>query len=78
MNLNLQQQHLIGLIANDKVEEAIAFAQSFVSQAGEVNSSILQELERTLALLAFDNPSKSPFGNLLTRSYTEKVVEVSE
>ncbi|KAK5645710.1 hypothetical protein RI129_004174 [Pyrocoelia pectoralis] len=57
---HLQQLHLIELIRNNQVEEALAFAQSHLSEAGESNSSVLTELERTIALLAFEDPLLSP------------------
>lgn len=53
------------MIRNDKVEEALNFAQANLAEKGEENPKILNELERTLALLAFENPEKSPFGDLL-------------
>jgi len=34
---------------------------------------VLTELERTLALLAFDEPSTSPFGDLLNLGHRQKV-----
>jgi hypothetical protein len=41
------------------------FAQSHLSEYGEINSQVQEELERTMALLAFDNPNDSPFSDLL-------------
>lgn len=51
------------MIRNHKVEEALKFAQE---QLG-VDGSFLQlgELERTLSLLAFENPDSSPYGDLM-------------
>lgn len=69
----LQQLQLIELIRECKVEEALRFAQERLSEAGETDSSILSELERTLALLAFEEPSKSPFSDLLNQSHRQKV-----
>jgi len=34
---------------------------------------VLHELERTLALLAFDDPVNSPFGDLLLPTHRQKV-----
>ncbi|GLV41372.1 Houki [Carabus blaptoides fortunei] len=70
---HLQQLHLIELIRADRVEEALAFAQSHLSEAGESDPSVLNELERTLALLAFEDPSASPFGDLLQPAHRQKV-----
>lgn len=70
---HLQQQHLIELIRMKDVEGALEFAQSHLAERGEENTEILVELERTLAMLAFDNPESSPFGDLLHPSQRQKV-----
>ncbi|XP_060526091.1 glucose-induced degradation protein 8 homolog [Cylas formicarius] len=70
---HLQQLHLIELIRNNQIEEALAFAQNHLSEAGEEDPSVLQELERTIALLAFEDPINSPFGDLLAPSHRQKV-----
>lgn len=44
-----------------------------MSEAGEKNSEVRTELERTLALLAFEKPEKSPFADLLEQSHRQKV-----
>lgn len=44
-----------------------------MSEAGESNPDVLSELERTLALLAFENPQSSPFADLLEQSHRQKV-----
>jgi hypothetical protein len=46
--------------------------QEHLAERGEQNPSILSELERTLALLAFDDPEKSPFGDLLHPSHRQR------
>uniref|UniRef100_A0A090XEN2 Putative lish motif-containing protein n=1 Tax=Ixodes ricinus TaxID=34613 RepID=A0A090XEN2_IXORI len=53
---HLQQQHLIELIRDGRTEEALAYAQDHLSERGEENPQVLSELERTLALLAFEEP----------------------
>ncbi|XP_022918775.2 glucose-induced degradation protein 8-B homolog [Onthophagus taurus] len=70
---HLQQLHLIELIRNNRVEEALAFAQTHLSEAGEEDPSVLSELERTIALLAFEDPMSSPFGDLLQPQHRQKV-----
>ncbi|GAB6031662.1 Glucose-induced degradation complex subunit [Chamberlinius hualienensis] len=70
---HLQQQHMIELIRQHNAEEALKFAQEQLSERGEENQEILSELERTLALLAFDEPEQSPFGDLLHPSHRQKV-----
>ena len=69
-----QQQHLIELIREKDVQGALDFAQSHLAERGEENPEILSELERTLALLAFEDPLNSPFGELLHPAQRQKVV----
>ena len=68
-----QQQHLVELIRAGNVEGALEFAQTHLAERGEQNVDILVELERTLALLAFEQPEGSPFGELLHPSQRQKV-----
>lgn len=56
----------------------MTFAQTQMSEAGESNPEVLSELERTLALLAFEQPQKSPFSDLLEQSHRQKVSVLSE
>merc|ERR1712001_186904 len=70
---HLQQQQLIELICDSKVEEAIKFATDQLAERGEESENVLDELERTLALLAFEDPEKSPYGDLLSYSHRQKV-----
>lgn len=70
---HLRQQHLIELIREGRTEEALAYAQDHLSECGEENPQVLGELERTLALLAFEEPQTSPFGDLLHPSQRQKV-----
>ncbi|KAK7071996.1 Glucose-induced degradation complex subunit [Halocaridina rubra] len=58
---HLQQQVLIELIREGRVEEAVVYAQDHLAERGQRDPTILNELERTLALLAFDQPDTSPF-----------------
>ncbi|KAG8856578.1 hypothetical protein FRB96_006338 [Tulasnella sp. 330] len=51
---HLQQQRLIEHIRHGRVVEALSFAQSELAPRGEENPEYLSELERTMALLAFD------------------------
>ena len=70
---HLQQQHLIELIRNQNVEEALQYAADHLAERGEEDSSVLQQLERTLALLAFDDPDSSPFSDLLSPGHRQQV-----
>ncbi|RRT76068.1 hypothetical protein B296_00026013 [Ensete ventricosum] len=62
---HLQQQRLIELIRSGNVEEALEFAQEELAPRGEENQKFLEELERTVALLAFDDVKNCPYGELL-------------
>ncbi|KAF5474339.1 hypothetical protein F2P56_006247 [Juglans regia] len=65
---HLQQQRFIELIRNGEVEEALEFAQEELAPRGEENQSFLEELERTVSLLAFEDVSNCPVGELLNIS----------
>lgn len=69
---HLQQQRLIELIRSGKVEEALEFAQEELAPRGEENHVFLEELERTVALLAFEDGGVSPVGALLEPSQRQK------
>ncbi|CAG8526808.1 4905_t:CDS:2 [Rhizophagus irregularis] len=60
---HLQQQRLIEYIREGKIAEALEFAQDELAP---------QELERTMALLAFDDTTVSPVGDLLHPSQRQR------
>ncbi|KAA8491046.1 Glucose-induced degradation protein 8-like [Porphyridium purpureum] len=62
---HLQQQKLIELIRQNKIDAAIDFAQNELAPRGEENPQFLPELERVMALLAFENPRDSPLASFL-------------
>lgn len=62
----LQQQHLIELIRQQKINEVLSYVHDQLS-VDELRD--LTEMERTLALLAYENPDKSPYANLLHPSH---------
>ena len=70
---HLQQLQLIELIREGRVEGALKFATEQLAESGAKSGLILEELERTLALLAFEEPEKSPYGDLLSYSHRQKV-----
>lgn len=72
----MQQQQLIELIRENNVEGAVEFASNHLAERGEEDPVVLHELERTMALLAFENPLNSPFADLLAPSHRQKVVVV--
>merc|ERR1719421_1038806 len=65
---HLQQQRLVEKIRAGDTSEALVFAQEYLAPLGEDNPAFLEDLERTVALLAFDedNVGASPFADLLS------------
>jgi len=70
---HLLQQHTIELIREKSLAEALDFAQTHLAEKGLENADVLPEIECTLALLAFDKPETSPYGELLETSQRQKV-----
>ena len=71
---HLQLQQLLEHIKVGDIDAALSYAQQELSARGEENPEFLQELEQALALLAYDDPSNSPFSTLLEHSQRLKVV----
>jgi len=57
---HLQQQKLIEYIREGRVAEGIQFAQDELAPRGEESPEFLAELERTMALLAFESSGSAP------------------
>jgi hypothetical protein len=73
LHFYLLQQQLIELIRQQRVDEALRFAQEHLAEKGEENPQLLKELERTLGLLAFERPEQSPFGDLMSNTHRYRV-----
>ena len=56
----LQQQKLIEYIRQGKISDALQFAQDELAPRGEESPEFLSELERTMALLAFESSPQMP------------------
>ncbi|KAG2220268.1 hypothetical protein INT45_009883 [Circinella minor] len=69
---HLQQQRLIEMIRNGDFTEALEFAAEEMAPRGEEHPEFLQELERTMALLAFQNVQDSPVSDLLHSGQRQK------
>ncbi|KAG8458712.1 hypothetical protein KFE25_012910 [Diacronema lutheri] len=69
---HLRQQQLIEIIRSGAVDDALAFAQTTLAPAGEANPAFLDEIERTMALLAFEDTASCPVGHLLDPSHRHK------
>lgn len=72
LSFHLQQQRLIELIRQGKTEDALEFAQEYLAPRGEENPALLEELERTMALLAFEDTRSSPVADLMDISQRQK------
>merc|ERR1739838_825458 len=72
LHFSLQIQHLIELIRQKKIEQAVLFAQEDIVEKGDY-PECHPELERAMGLLAYDKPEKSPFSDLLKPTYRLKV-----
>lgn len=57
LHFSLLQQHLIELIRQGQIPQALEFAQTELAPRGEEHPKFLEELEKTMALLAFEMPS---------------------
>ncbi|KAG7450613.1 lish motif-containing protein [Guyanagaster necrorhizus] len=57
---HLQQQKLIEFIRHGQIADALQFAQEELAPRGEESPEFLTELERTMALLAFESTSSTP------------------
>lgn len=64
---------LLELIRGRKISEALLFAQDVLAEKGAEDPALLEDFERALALLAFDKPEESPYGDLLDLSKREEV-----
>eukprot|EP00892_Ulva_mutabilis_P011004 jgi/Ulvmu1/8276/UM041_0087.1 len=62
---HIQQQQVIELIRSGKVNEALLFAQEYLAYKGEDNPDALDDLENTIALIAFEDPSSCPCKHLM-------------
>lgn len=62
----LQQQHIIELIRQQKINDVLSFIHDQLS-IDETRDPT--EMEKTLALLAYENPDKSPYASLLQTSH---------
>jgi hypothetical protein len=56
----MQQQKLIEYIRQGRIAEALTFAQEELAPRGEESPEFLSELERTMALLAFESSPTAP------------------
>uniref|UniRef100_A0AAV1TJ72 CTLH domain-containing protein n=1 Tax=Peronospora matthiolae TaxID=2874970 RepID=A0AAV1TJ72_9STRA len=75
MDFLLVKQELLELIREQDIEEALQFAVKNLAPFGQMGPQFLHEIERTMSLLAFQNPSESPLGHLLEQSQRRQVAD---
>ncbi|CAJ0586305.1 unnamed protein product, partial [Mesorhabditis spiculigera] len=69
------QQSLIEMIRNHKTEEALMFSEAHIAgKDDQLTPQQREDLEKTFALLAFENPLESPFGGLLNHTHRQQLV----
>ncbi|KAF1773868.1 CTLH/CRA C-terminal to LisH motif domain [Phytophthora cactorum] len=68
MDFLLAKQELIELIKAHNIEEALQFAIKNLAPFGQKSPQFLHEIERTMSVIAFKNPSQSPLGHLLEQA----------
>ncbi|XP_049542594.1 glucose-induced degradation protein 8 homolog [Anopheles darlingi] len=70
--IHLQELQFIELIrkSHEKIEEALTFAQEHFPKA---SMNDLDNIERTMALLAFNPPYQCPFADLLEPAHRQKI-----
>jgi hypothetical protein len=72
LHFYLQIQHLIELVRQRKIEQAVTFAQEDIVEKGDY-PECLPDLERVMGLLAYSEPETSPFADLLKPNFRLKV-----
>ncbi|RLN56119.1 hypothetical protein BBJ28_00002423, partial [Nothophytophthora sp. Chile5] len=75
MDFLLAKQELIELIKAHNIEEALQFAIKNLAPFGQKSPQFLHEIERTMTVIAFKNPSASPVGHLLEQSQRRRVAD---
>lgn len=68
----MQQQQLIELIRSGNLDAALEYATENLAPRGEDDPDFLNNLEETMTLLMFKDPSISPVGNLLSAEQRQR------
>ncbi|KAI9895683.1 hypothetical protein PsorP6_018757 [Peronosclerospora sorghi] len=71
----LAKQELLELIKGDNIEHALQFAIKNIAPFGLKSTHFLHEIERTMSIIAFKNPSESPLGHLLEQAQRRRVAD---
>ncbi|KAI5007309.1 glucose-induced degradation protein 8 homolog isoform X1 [Hordeum vulgare subsp. vulgare] len=74
LHFELLSLHFIELIRSRKCTEALEFGQKKLTPFGKV-AKYVEQLEDFMALLAYEEPEKSPMFHLLTPEYRQNVAD---
>ncbi|TDH67166.1 hypothetical protein CCR75_000078 [Bremia lactucae] len=73
MDFLLAKQELIELIRVHNIEEALQFAMKYLAPFGYKSPQFLNEIERTMSMVAFKNPSDSPLRHMFEQCQRRRV-----
>ncbi|CAN8311415.1 unnamed protein product [Cochlearia groenlandica] len=74
LHFDLLCLHFVELISTGKCTEALEFAQKSLAPFGKVQKYV-EKLEDVMALLAYEDPEKSPMFHLLSYDYRQQVAD---
>ncbi|KAF9602239.1 hypothetical protein IFM89_025949 [Coptis chinensis] len=74
LHFDLLGLHFVELVCSRKCTEALEFAQNKLTPFGKVHKYV-EKLEDFMALLAYEEPEKSPMFHLLTQEYRQHVAD---
>ncbi|KAG5613388.1 hypothetical protein H5410_024669 [Solanum commersonii] len=74
LHFDLLSLHFVGLVCSRKCIEALEFAQAKLAPFGKVQKYV-EKLEDFMALLAYNEPEKSPMFHLLSLEYGQQVAD---
>ncbi|KAM7273128.1 hypothetical protein ACFE04_027792 [Oxalis oulophora] len=74
LHFDLLSLHFVELVCSRKLEEALKFAQDKLTPFDKVHKYV-EKLEDFMALLAYEEPEKSPMFHLLSSEYCQHVAD---
>ncbi|CAN1127116.1 Glucose-induced degradation protein 8 homolog, partial [Linum perenne] len=74
LHFDLLSLHFVELVCSRKCHEALEFAQAKLTQFGKMQKYV-EKLEDVMALLAYEEPEKSPMFHLLGLEHRQQVVD---
>uniref|UniRef100_A0A1D1ZLR3 Protein C20orf11 n=1 Tax=Anthurium amnicola TaxID=1678845 RepID=A0A1D1ZLR3_9ARAE len=75
LHFDLLSLHFVELVRSRKCNEALEFAQSMLTPFGKLQKFV-EKLEDFMALLAYEEPEKSPMFHLLSLEHRQNVAEI--